>query len=434
MTTGQACGHASRIRPLIVEHDTFDKLKKLREESLAQLQRECTAAKLKQDATADLADFDDDDDGGDDDDEDGNGDGDAEGPEGRSVKCTTCSVVFEMGQEYYLPEDGEHAGKPFCQQDYFKLFHVCPTCSEPIEPGDELAVVALGSSWHRNHFVCAHSGEDFDTFQGKFVAHDCKDGRGVLPYTEEAYLALFVPRCFACGEHVTTEGGQSIHDRSWHRDCFNCTTCHKAFENDTFFEYEHEPYCEAHFFEVQGMYCARCSKPIADCAVEALGQKWHTECFSCTECGCSLTAKDEDGKEIVEYFEAELQPFCKQHFTDKFCDPCVKCQLPIMGTALEALGGKWHPSCLTCGRCDKQLVEEGQYYSPDIVIHDVAAEEGDTDTKPFCDRCYQEHLCPRCAACHEPIEGMGIFGRVPFVCMCLFTLSLSRPRKPNSNP
>jgi hypothetical protein len=404
MTMGQACGHATRIDPLIVEHDTFEKLKKMREERLANEQRERTAAKLKQDATLEMAAFDDDDDGGEDGDED---DAEDEGPNARKVKCTSCSIAFEVGQEYYLIDEGEHAGKPFCQKDYFKLFHVCPTCSEPIDPEDELAVVALGSSWHRDHFVCAHSGEDFDKCGGKFVAHDCDDGRGVLPYTEENYLALFVPRCFACGEHVT-EGGQTINGRTWHHNCFNCTVCHKAFENDTFFEFENEPYCEEHFFQAQGMYCARCSEPIADFAVEALGQKWHTECFTCTECNCPLTSTDEDGKEIVEYFEAELQPYCKQHFTEKFCDQCLKCSKPIMGTAIEALGGKWHPECLTCGHCDRQIVEEGQYYNPDIVIHEGTSKDGD-ETKPYCELCYQEHICPRCVACNEPIEGMGIF-------------------------
>jgi hypothetical protein len=156
------------------------------------------------------------------------------------------------------------------------------------------------------------------------------------------------------------------------------------------------------------MYCARCSEPIADFAVEALGQKWHTECFTCTECNCPLTSTDEDGKEIVEYFEAELQPYCKQHFTEKFCDQCLKCSKPIMGTAIEALGGKWHPECLTCGHCDRQIVEEGQYYNPDIVIHEGTSKDGD-ETKPYCELCYQEHICPRCVACNEPIEGMGIF-------------------------
>jgi hypothetical protein len=58
-------------------------------------------------------------------------------------------------------------------------------------------------------------------------------------------------------------------------------------------------------------------------------------------------------------------------------------------------------------------VEEGQYYNSNIVIHEGASKDGDTAdgaaTKPYCDLCYQEHICPRCAHCGEAVAGMGIF-------------------------
>jgi hypothetical protein len=107
------------------------------------------------------------------------------------------------------------------------------------------------------------------------VAHDAEDGRGTLPYCEEHYLSQFVPKCVACNEHVT-EGGQSIRERTWHGDCFKCTTCKKPFADDVFYEYEDEPYCEEHFFQAQGMFCAKCSEPISDVAVEVLTHTYMT--------------------------------------------------------------------------------------------------------------------------------------------------------------
>lgn len=51
-------------------------------------------------------------------------------------------------------------------------------------------ITALGRSYHKEHFTCAHCGQELGT--RNFYERDN------LPYCEKDYQALFSPKCAAC--------------------------------------------------------------------------------------------------------------------------------------------------------------------------------------------------------------------------------------------
>lgn len=54
--------------------------------------------------------------------------------------------------------------------------------------------------------------------------------------------------------------------------------------NGQFVEKDGQAYCENHYYELFGGRCMKCNQPIQGDHLSALGGKWHTQCFVCTEC------------------------------------------------------------------------------------------------------------------------------------------------------
>lgn len=72
--------------------------------------------------------------------------------------------------------------------------------------------------------------------------------------------------------------------RKFHPECFKCTYCSKLFGNNPFFLEEGEPYCEADWNELFTTKCFACGFPVeaGDRWVEALNNNYHSQCFNCT--------------------------------------------------------------------------------------------------------------------------------------------------------
>lgn len=118
----------------------------------------------------------------------------------------------------------------------------------------------------------------------------------------------------------------------YHRDCFNCHTCHvslrcrfpgcitnhpwcqKPFPDKTFYVFDGKPYCDYHYHEANNSLCAAhdCGQPIeGPCAVSHTGDRYHIE---------HLTCEYEDHKyrrrcdeRLVDYWEIEGRMLCEQH-------------------------------------------------------------------------------------------------------------------------
>jgi hypothetical protein len=75
---------------------------------------------------------------------------------------------------------------------------------------------------------------------------------------------------------------------------------------------------------------------------------------------------------------------------------CRRCQKPILGQVITALGYLWHPDHFVCSHCSK-CIGTSIFY--------------EKDNKPFCESDYLKLFSPKCAACAEPILDVSGFGR-----------------------
>ncbi|KAF8884909.1 hypothetical protein CPB84DRAFT_148300 [Gymnopilus junonius] len=174
-------------------------------------------------------------------------------------KCTVCGELLEHVSSY------EHDGMPYCHLDYHENFAPrCYSCKTAIieEQFISLDDPALGKrTYHTQHFFCAECGDPFLSPSGSLPT----DPKGELalsgdgefegftvykghPYCEACHVRLRLPKCKRCkrsirdhDEAVEALGGK------WCWSCFVCASCHKPFEDPSFFQRGDQPYCEQCF-------------------------------------------------------------------------------------------------------------------------------------------------------------------------------------------
>ncbi|XP_003367428.1 putative LIM domain protein, partial [Trichinella spiralis] len=95
-----------------------------------------------------------------------------------------------------------------------------------------------------------------------------------------------VSPCFKCNRSIVGDCLTAL-DRKWHPECFCCAHCHKPFGNSCFFLEDGNPYCEQDWNTLFTTKCCACQFPIeaGDRWVEALGNAYHSNCFTCTVSG-----------------------------------------------------------------------------------------------------------------------------------------------------
>jgi len=175
--------------------------------------------------------------------------------------------------------------------------------------------------------------------------------------------------CSGCRKYIS--GSQKIQamGREYHSEHFQCSTCNKVIGNNSFYEKEGQPQCQACFQVVFCQKCAQCNRPITTASVTALGQSWHSECFVCTNC---LTPFQNSS-----YFERENRPYCSTCIHEVFSQKCRACNQPIRGSAVTALGGSWHPEHFNCHKCHKPFPNNSFY---------------DHNGFPYCDAHFNQHI------------------------------------------
>ncbi|CRK95059.1 CLUMA_CG008541, isoform B [Clunio marinus] len=95
--------------------------------------------------------------------------------------------------------------------------------------------------------------------------------------------------------------------KKFHPECFKCTYCGKLFGNSPFFLEDGAAYCEADWNELFTTKCFSCGFPVeaGDRWVEALNNNYHSQCFNCTYCKKNLEGQS--------FFAKGGRPFCKNH-------------------------------------------------------------------------------------------------------------------------
>ncbi|OCH93431.1 hypothetical protein OBBRIDRAFT_817827 [Obba rivulosa] len=135
------------------------------------------------------------------------------------------------------------------------------------------------------------------------------DGGSVL--CDRCWKNMYLPKCRRCNLPIEKQAVSSSDGQlkgKYHRDCFNCHTCHKPFPDKTFYVFDGKPFCAYHYHEANDSLCAAatCGQPIeGPCAISHDGNRYHPEHMLCEYRGCT--------ERLVEYYELDGRMLCERH-------------------------------------------------------------------------------------------------------------------------
>jgi len=216
---------------------------------------------------------------------------------------------------------------------------VCHACKGSVTSA---YVVAKGMTFHADHFRCVKCNTELG---GKAFIE--KDGSF---YCETDYYNSFNPKCGQCGEIIKGQYIQAL-DQAWHPDHFVCSECAKPFPGNQFRKHNTKPYCDNCFGKLFSEKCAKCQKQIDGAVFEAMDQKFHLECFTCT-------AGNHVIGEASTFHVHENKVYCPQHFEELFLQKCKECNKVITGQFIKILDDHFHPECWKCSKCKKNITAE----------------------------------------------------------------------------
>lgn len=162
-------------------------------------------------------------------------------------------------------------------------------------------------------------------------------------YCEDCYYRTFNPPCGACNDVIKGQYITAL-DKAWHSDCFKCTECSNPFTGNSFRKHENRPYCDGCYNKLFGQACSKCNQMIEGQVFEAMGRKFHLECFTC-----------ETGHPIAEpynfhFYEDKI--YCPACFEQLFLQKCSECKQVITEQYVKVGDNHYHPQCWKCGNFD----------------------------------------------------------------------------------
>ncbi len=128
------------------------------------------------------------------------------------------------------------------------------------------------------------------------------------------------------------------------------------------------------------MRCAGCRKEIDGNYVSALDRNWHRNCFACAACGKPFQGS--------EFMVKGKKPYHEKCYAEKFNERCARCQNPIMGASVSAMGKHWHPEHFVCASCNIPF-KKGKFIPKDGI--------------PYCEKDYHILFTRKCDICGQPL-------------------------------
>eukprot|EP01114_Cavostelium_apophysatum_P003497 TRINITY_DN1341_c0_g1_i1.p1 TRINITY_DN1341_c0_g1~~TRINITY_DN1341_c0_g1_i1.p1 ORF type:complete len:305 (+),score=48.43 TRINITY_DN1341_c0_g1_i1:222-1136(+) len=110
--------------------------------------------------------------------------------------------------------------------------------------------------------------------------------------------------CAECGKMIGVGEAVSIQDSTFHLACFVCSKCKTPLANVGFKETNGEFFCgpcSGGGSAAAGGFCGGCGQKLSGQYLNAMGSKWHKQCFVCTSCKAPFSGG---------YAEKEGQPYC----------------------------------------------------------------------------------------------------------------------------
>ncbi|KAI0062324.1 hypothetical protein BV25DRAFT_1916232 [Artomyces pyxidatus] len=165
-----------------------------------------------------------------------------------------------------------------------------------------------------------------------------ENGKGVL--CDKCWKNMYLPKCRRCNLPIEKQAVSSSDGQlkgKYHRECFNCHTCHKPFPDREFYVFDGKPFCDYHYHEANDSLCAApdCGRPIeGPCAVSHAGGRYHPDHLTCEYEEDSSSSDDDDDEEenerrgkvrrapgrgrrcterLAEYWEVEGRMLCERH-------------------------------------------------------------------------------------------------------------------------
>merc|ERR1711907_144942 len=247
----------------------------------------------------------------------------------------------------------------------------CQRCSKPLGRN---VVEAGGKKYHPECFVCVQCAKRFPG--GKYIV----DSSSGCTYCEPCYISKKAPKCASCGRPIVGDCIEAGGNR-YHPQCFCCTQCKKSFPDGKFVQENGRAYCQTCFVNKKAPKCVKCKNAVVGEGVSLEnGDTYHSTCLTCATCATSLRSG--------QIHKRSSQLYCRQCFGNNFAPKCHKCSMPIVDTSLTALGKQFHPECFGCHRCGKSL-KDGKFV--------------ELDGRPWCEQHAREKVAPRCAYCQEKI-------------------------------
>lgn len=192
-------------------------------------------------------------------------------------------------------------------------------------------------------------------------------------------------KCGHCSKDISGDALQAL-GQLFHVDCFSCNKCSKKIGTEEFYVKDNKAYCEHCYKSSFLPKCSRCRKEIEGKYLKALNQDFHEKCFNCSVCNAPFS----DGK----FYEKDDNAYCHQHYNQLFGFTCAKCHQTITdGTAISALDKYWHRNHFTCTKCSKPFSDEKFFEDEGL---------------PYCQEHYHERRGTICGKCNKIIDGLCV--------------------------